>query len=607
MKNETKPKYNALQNSLYMAGRAWREVRSVLLVAAGIVLTGAAVNLLELFAVPAILRAVERADSTATLLRLILAFTAAMVLAYGAQAYLKLNALFGRVHIRVDMSSEIHNKFCVTSYGKLLDTGFIQRAERAQSCANSNQDAAEAVWKTLTDLLTHGISFVFYLLLLAAVDPVILLVTFAAAVLSYAIGKKLRQWRYRHRDEEAAYQHKLSYVVQRARRRDLAKDIRIFGLGDWLTELWDKYMKLYQDFCGKAEKMNLLADGIDILAALLRNGVSYFYLIHLALNGGLSAPEFVLYFGAVTGFGSWTGGILNDLEVLNRQSMDISLLREFLEEPEPFRFQDGKPLKKEPGHLYALELRNVSYRYPNAPSEVLSHVNLKILPGEKLAIVGLNGAGKTTMIRLLCGFLDPTEGQVLLDGEDIRQYDRRDYYKLISAVFQQFSILAGTVTENVTQTIQGVDTERVRKCLESAGLLKKVDSLPKGAETLLDRTVFEDAVELSGGETQRLLLARALYKEAPILVLDEPTAALDAITESSIYQKYNEMTVGCTAIYISHRLASTRFCDRVILVENGAIQEEGTHEELLALGGAYAQLFEVQSKYYKEEAQPDEA
>ena len=243
----------------------------------------------------------------------------------------------------------------------------------------------------------------------------------------------------------------------------------------------------------------------------------------------------------------------------------------------------------------------MSFRYPGGEKDVLHQVNLTIRPGERLAIVGLNGAGKTTMIRLLCGFLDPTEGQVLLDGGDIRRYDRRDYYRLIGAVFQQSSILAGTIGENVAQCPGDYDRQRAEQCLAWADLTEKLHSLPAGLDTNLDRTVYEDAVELSGGETQRLLLARALYRQAPILVLDEPTAALDPITESSIYQKYNEMTSGCTSIYISHRLASTRFCDRIILVEGGAIAEEGTHDQLMAMGGTYAGLFAVQSKYYQEE------
>ena len=215
-------------------------------------------------------------------------------------------------------------------------------------------------------------------------------------------------------------------------------------------------------------------------------------------------------------------------------------------------------------------------------------------------MVGLNGAGKTTLIKLICGFLDPTEGRVLLDGKDIRDFNRADYYKMFSAVFQNFSLLAGTIAANVAQDDVGIDMERVRECIQKAGLRRKIESLKDGYETNLNREVFEDAILLSGGEMQRLMLARALYKDAPFIVLDEPTAALDPIAESEMYQKYNEMTSGKSSIYISHRLASTRFCDRIIMIADGGIGEEGTHEELLKMGGRYAKLFEIQSKYYKE-------
>ena len=189
---------------------------------------------------------------------------------------------------------------------------------------------------------------------------------------------------------------------------------------------------------------------------------------------------------------------------------------------------------------------------------------------------------------------------MLLNGEDIRKYNRRDYYALFSAVFQDFSMLEASVAENVSQKVEGIDEARVWACLEQAGLTEKIQSLPDGIQTKLGRQVYEDGVELSGGETQRLMLARALYKDGPILALDEPTAALDPIAENDIYRKYNEMTAGKTSLFISHRLASTRFCDRILFLADGVIAEEGTHESLIALCGGYAKLFEVQSRYYQE-------
>ena len=509
--------------------------------------------------------------------------------------------------MRSGLALAVHTAFCRTSYPHVEDPDYLKQMEKASKALDSNRDAGEAVWKTITELLTNLISFVIYLLLLSQAGPWAALLCVVLSAAGYFAGERIREWRYRRREEEGKLLHKAEYIVARSRDIKLAKDIRIFGLAPWLTELYGKYNRLFGDFCAKSLRYDLWADLLDVALALLRNGAAYGLLIAMALRGELTAAQFVLYFTAVSGFNTWVAGIFTQLGTLHRQSLELSTLREFLEVPELFRFDDGKPLEVKHNHLYRLELRDVSFRYPGADHDTLSHVNLTIHPGEKLAVVGKNGAGKTTLIKLLCGLYDPTQGQVLLDGEDIRQYNRRDYYKHFSAVFQQFSILAGTMAENVAQT-QGehVELDRMWDCLERAGAAEKIRELPQGENTHLSREVYLDGVDLSGGQVQRLMLARALYKNAPVVVLDEPTAALDPLAERDMYQKYNDLTGDCTSVYISHRLASTRFCDRVLLIENGGIAEEGTHEELLKRGGRYAYLFNLQSKYYKEGAMDDE-
>ena len=276
------------------------------------------------------------------------------------------------------------------------------------------------------------------------------------------------------------------------------------------------------------------------------------------------------------------------------------MVREFLEWPEGFQLTGGDPIPDAVNGTYELQLEHVTYRYPGAAEDTIHDLSLTLHRGEKVALVGLNGAGKTTLVKLLCGFLDPTQGTVRLNGVDIRKLNRRAYYKLFSAVFQEFSLLEATVAENVAQQVEGIDEEKVWQCLENAGLSDAVRALPQGLKTHLGRSIYDDGTELSGGQTQRLMLARALYRDGAVLVLDEPTAALDPITESEIYLKYSEMTQGKTSLFISHRLASTRFCDRIILLENGSIAEEGSHESLLQRGGSYAKLFSVQRRYYEE-------
>ncbi|MCI9443831.1 MAG: ABC transporter ATP-binding protein [Oscillospiraceae bacterium] len=607
MKNSKQKTYNIFQNCAFMIGRAWRSCRSVLWIMLGLIACGVGGSLLELFVIPAVLEAVGRGAGPGAFIRMILWFALGIVLVHGLKSYLDQNTLFGRIQVRISLLLDLHMAVCRTSYPHTEDPDYLDRMEKACRCLESNSEAGEAVWKTLTDLLTNVISFVIYLLLLAQAGPWAALVCAVLSTVSYFTGERLRSWRYRHREEEGELNHKLSYMVTRSRDTKLAKDIRIFGLAPWLNELYAKYTRLYQDFFARSQRRYLWADLLDTALALLRNGAAYGLLIAMALRGELTAAEFVLYFTAASGFAGWVTGIFSNLGTLHQQSLELSAMREFLKIPEPFRFEDGKPLPVKPDHLYQLELRDVSFRYPGADRDTLSHVNLTIHPGEKLAVVGRNGAGKTTLIKLLCGLYDPTEGQVLLDGQDIRQYNRRDYYKHFSAVFQQFSLLAATMAENVAQAeAADVDLPRMWDCMERAGIADKIRSLPKGADTQLTREVYLDGVELSGGQTQRLMLARALYKDAPVVVLDEPTAALDPLAESDLYQKYSGLTGNCTSVYISHRLASTRFCDRVLLIENGGIAEEGTHEELLALGGRYAYLFNIQSKYYKEGAMEDE-
>ena len=294
--------------------------------------------------------------------------------------------------------------------------------------------------------------------------------------------------------------------------------------------------------------------------------------------------------------------MLQSFSTLHRQSIEISVIREIGDYEEPFLFAEGKKLAVDKGVPYTIALKDVTFRYPGSEREIFSHLNLTLHSGERLAVVGANGAGKTTLVKILCGFYEPDEGEVLLNGVNIKEYDRRDYYRLFAAIFQDFSLLAGDVAENVASFERKIDMDRVRDCIGKAGLDKKIEELPEGYHTHLVKEVYEDAAEFSGGEMQRLMMARLLYKDSPVMILDEPTAALDAIAESDIYQKYQELTRGKSSVFISHRLASTRFCDRIILLEDGKIVEEGTHEELLARGKAYARLFAIQSRYYRKQS-----
>lgn len=602
-----KPKYNMAQNSWYMIKLAWTSgEKKVIVLSLLSALFAVALNLINLYVSPTILSVVERKASVSELILTIVVFVVALMVVSAVSSYVNTNTLYGRISVRCEIINLLNRKMATTSYQNISDERFKTLKIKVQETIGSNRAATEAVWTTLTDLTTNIVGFAFYVVLMSSIQPLLLLAILATTVVSYFVSNRLSEWGYKHREEESEYSTQIYYLGRQSSDLTVAKDIRIFGLRSWLDDLYAKSMAAYTAFKRKEQGVYIWASVTDLVLTFLRNAIAYAYLIGLVIGNGLSVSEFLLFFGAVGGFTAWVSGILGGFNTLHKQSLDISSVRECLEFPEPFKFEDGEPIKTEENRLYEIRLENVSYRYPGADKDTLMNVNLTLHPGEKLAVVGLNGAGKTTLIKLICGFLDPTEGRILLDGKDIRDYNRRDYYKMFSAVFQEFSLLAGTIATNVAQDSEGFDMERVKDCVEKAGLRKKIESLKDGYDTYLNREVFEDAMLLSGGETQRLMLARALYKNAPFIVLDEPTAALDPIAESEMYQKYNEMTSGKSSIYISHRLASTRFCDRIIMIADGRIGEEGTHEELLKACGKYAELYEVQSKYYKEGEEENE-
>lgn len=598
MSVKKKPKYNMVQNIAWMIHLAWRVRKRVLLFCVLSALVEVLYHLTQLYIAPEILQLVENHASLGELLLTILLFTAALFITLGLKEYLSSCAPHPQIDVRAAIIGMVTKKANTTSFVNTVDAAYIKLREKAHNNCSNNRSATEYIWQGLTNLLKNVGGFLVYLTILSHLSAALILVVILTCLAGFFVSKRTSDWMYGHREDEMVYYTKKSYILGKSQSTVLAKDIRVFGLQNWLNELLEQAHDVYLDFRLKVEKKWLAADITEAMLTMARNGIAYVYLIRVALNGGLSVSEFLLYFTAISTFTTWVTGILRDVSRLYKDSLDISIVREYLEFPEPFQFEGGDAVPE--ADSYELELEHVSFRYPGADHDTIYDLSLVIAPGEKLAVVGLNGAGKSTLVKLLCGLFDPTEGRVLLNGKDIREFNRNSYYELFSAVFQEFSVMDVTVAENIAQTTVGIDDEKVNACVEKAGLTSAIQTLPKGLDTHVGRNVFLDGVLFSGGETQRLMLARALYKDGPILILDEPTAALDPIAENDIYQKYSDMTAGKTSVFISHRLASTRFCDRIIFIADGNIVEEGSHESLLARGGEYAKLFEVQSRYYRE-------
>ncbi len=598
MKNKEKPKYSIRQNVAFMLACAWKVRRSVPFVCVGMALVAVAQNLCGLFIAPQILGRVEDHAPLWELLITIAVFTGLGVVLSFLQEYGNICRMSGEIDVRTEIIRRIGRKACTTSFPNTRDPEVGKLQERARAATDGNQDAGEQIWRTLTEVLKNIFGLGIYILMLSSLQWVLIAVVLVTSVLCWFTINRVNAWEYKHREELNRLTVERNYIQSKSRSNALAKDIRLFGLADWLRELYESAARAYEAFVLRRQKVTFAGNAAYAVLAFLRNGIAYYYLIAGVLGGELTASEFLLYFTAVSGLNAWVTGLLWQCAALNKESVELSCVQEYINLPEQFRFAGGKPVPKADG--YELRLENVTFRYPGTEKNILEKVNLTIRPGEKLAIVGLNGAGKTTLVLLLGGFYDPDEGRVLLNGTDIREFNRDEYYALFSAVFQEFSLPDVTIAQQVAQQTEDIDTGRVWDCLEKAGLAEFVKKLPDGLNTHMGREVYLDGILLSGGQTQRLVLARALYKDGPILMLDEPTAALDPLAENDIYLRYNEMTAGKTAVFISHRLASTRFCDRILFIAEGGIAEEGTHEQLLALDGRYAELFEVQSRYYRE-------
>lgn len=598
MKNKEKPKYSMRQVLSFMLKRAWHSQKSVLFLGAAFAVLLVMQNVAQLLLGPAILRIVESRGSISLLLGTIGCFTLILLILSGLREYADRNMMYGRVKVRFDIGLDMNDKACTTSYPNFQNPEIKKLYDRASQTGFNNDAAQEHIFITLQELVLNVVGFVLYLLLLSGLSPVLLVVIVVTSAISFCVNRWSDSWKYKHHHEVDEQLTNMAYLRRTMESPEISKDIRIFGLGAWLKELREKAFNAFDALLARRDKSAFFAAVVELVMAFLRSGIAYLYLIHLLLKTGMPVSEFLLYFSAFSGFSAWVTGILTTCSELYKETLDLSAVMEYLNLPEPFRFEEGKAVPK--ADRWELRMEHVTFCYPGSEKEVIHDMNLTLYSGEKLAIVGLNGAGKTTLVKLLCGLYDPSEGRVTLNGQDIREFDRRAYYKLFSAVFQDFSMPDLTVAETVSQDYENIDLNKVNECLEKAGLTQMVESLPNGLYTHLGKEIFLDGVRLSGGQTQRMMLARALYKDGPFLMLDEPTAALDPLAENDIYQKYSQMTEGKTSVFISHRLASTRFCDRILFLENGCIREEGTHEQLLAMGGGYAKLFDVQARYYQE-------
>lgn len=463
-----------------------------------------------------------------------------------------------------------------------------------------------ALHRTGTVFLSNGIILVYYIFLAADLQPLLLLLPFLNIGMNLYFENKVKKYEYQRRDERAEIIRKRDYTFSLMYDYDYGKEVRLFAIKDWIVGIYRQYQQQYEMFLKRIAGKKKSAAAVDIIFMLFREAAVYFCLVEAYLDRKITVDSFILYMGVFASFAAVGFRFVQTGVELVDTARQVRTYREFAEEDREQESGFGELPKAE---AYGFEFEHVFFRYPGSEQYVLKDFCCKVEPGVHVALVGRNGAGKSTIVKLLCGLYTDYEGIIRVDGVDLRTLDLRKYQNRIAAVFQESRVIPATVLENITlkEQISLEEAGRAEEALRLMELYDRVESLPKKQETSLGKAIDPEGVELSGGERQKLVLCRALYRGGGILLLDEPTAALDALAEHEVYNHFHDISQKATTLFISHRLNSTRFCDEIWLLDQGRIAERGSHEELFQKGGIYSQMFRTQAKYYREQEEKGEA
>jgi len=512
-----------------------------------------------------------------------------------------LNGILGNVLERYTVKFENYYKTLLSA--RIMELDFqltedkkaLDQMELAKNGMTWYSGGLNGIVEPLFNMASALFTVIGVIIIVATQAPVLILITTAILVLSGLINNKLNQIEQKQYAELSKINRVFGYLGWELTDFRYGKDIRLYGAKDMMVDKWNHFNDIMVDNWKTLADKQLPLNLIMMITDVVRDFGTYFYLGVLAITGKITIGVATQMFTAAGTFYGSMRNLVWNFQELNKRANYANEYVKFMDYPAAIQKGDKHVT---PGP-HTFEFKDVSFSYPGADVEVLRNINLTLTPGEHLSVVGLNGAGKTTLVKLLCRLYDPTRGAILMDGVDIKEYDYDEYMTVFAPVFQDFKLFAFTMKENILMEKTEDETQDVSTVLERVGLKEKLATLSQGADTVVYKHFDEEGIEPSGGEQQKLAIARALYKDAPVVILDEPTAALDPMAEYDIYRQFDTLVHEKTAIYISHRLSSCQFCDKIAVFSEKELKEYGTHAELVNKpDGVYAKMFAAQAQYY---------
>ena len=597
-----KEKYNVLAVIKRMLAHMWEQDRTQFariacytVVAAiypfmAVILPKIAIGILEQGGVDAVKNLV-----TAMMIYLVTAGTLAVVMNY-LKSYIQTRNMRIRILYLADQSKKLQ---CM-DYCYHEDAKFFEKYEKGMNAGNNNANGIEGLYNKLSQLPAKFFTLLGMVILAGALSPLLLVSLVLHVIVIMWTSKRTHDYEYAKKEQVSKANRRINYYQKTSQDFSYGKDIRIFNLRKRIMDNYQEEINAYVKLQRMIRNREYLLGLLGIATLLLSNVLVYGTLVQRVL-GGMPVSSFTMYVTMTTSLMALMLDFGKDLSFIWNEGEYVNDFYRLLDAP---LVAEGEKTMADvmAGGKKSLEIvfDHVTFRYPGTEKNVFTDLNFTIHAGERLAIVGVNGAGKSTLVKLMTGLFAPTEGHIYINGVDLTLMKKEELYQLYSAVFQDVNILAFPIRENVACKSENVDDARVQTALEKVGLWKKVEGFEKGLDQMMLKVIDEEGTDFSCGERQKLSIARGLYKDAPMVIMDEPTAALDALAEAEIYENFSSLVEGKTAVYISHRLASTRFCDKIALFDADGLKEYGSHEELMERKGKYYEMFVIQGKYYQE-------